>query len=199
MKGNIANGNKYGIVVQFSQDCQVSQSNASNNRGMGIWPKYCEECTFTDNIACNNGFYGIEPEDSQKCVIAGNNFSNNGLYGIWLLGALGPCDNHTIKNNHLAYNKAGIGLGNSNFNLICHNNFVQNENQAVTRDSTGNNWNTGSEGNYWSDYNGFDADYNGIGDTSYQIDENTTDEYPLMGMFSRLETSQNRRELGHVD
>lgn len=192
LKGNIASGNKYGIVVQFSEDCRISQNNASNNRGMGIWPKFCEECTFTENIACGNGFYGIEPEDSQQCVITGNNFSANGLYGIWLLGALDTCDNHIVTHNYLAQNKAGIGLRNSSFNLICHNNFIQNEHQAVTRDSTGNSWTTDSEGNYWSDYNGFDADYNGIGDTAYQIDENNTDEYPLMGMFTSFKTSQDR-------
>ena len=35
-------------------------------------------------------------------------------------------------------------------------------------------------GNYWSDYNGTDTDKDGIGDTPYQIDQNTTDTRPLM-------------------
>lgn len=49
------------------------------------------------------------------------------------------------------------------------------------------------EVNYWSDYPGVDefsgpnqdeAGSDGIGDTSYGIDENNMDNYPLFGMFS---------------
>jgi hypothetical protein len=61
--------------------------------------------------------------------------------------------------------------------------------------SVGNAWNNGypSGGNYWSDYNGTDfysgpyqnvTGSDGIGDTSYVIDANNTDDYPLMGGFS---------------
>src|SRR5208337_2623103 len=42
------------------------------------------------------------------------------------------------------------------------------------------------EGNYWSDYSGVDANRDGIGDTPYVIDANNTDNFPLMGMFSRF-------------
>ncbi|MGD8544675.1 MAG: hypothetical protein PVH12_00745 [Candidatus Bathyarchaeota archaeon] len=38
----------------------------------------------------------------------------------------------------------------------------------------------GREGNYWSDYNGSDIDGDGIGDSPYIINENNTDNYPLM-------------------
>jgi hypothetical protein len=57
-------------------------------------------------------------------------------------------------------------------------------------DSFHNDWNSTYEGNYWSDHNGTDADKDGIGDTSYMIDENNTDNYPLMGMFSQFEITE---------
>ncbi len=37
-------------------------------------------------------------------------------------------------------------------------------------------------GNYWDDYEGSDADKNGIGDTPYGI-KSDNDEYPLMKRF----------------
>lgn len=193
MVGNKACGNTYGIVVQFSEACLISQNNVSYNNGMGIWPKFCERCTFTQNHACDNGFYGIEPEDSKECIFSQNYISNNGLYGIWLLGALDTCNSHIVKKNHIEENKVGIGLTNSSFNLIYHNNFFNNEHQAGTGDSEGNLWNSSFEGNYWSDYVGVDEDHDGIGDTSYFIDESNTDKNPLMGMFTSLKTSQGHQ------
>jgi nitrous oxidase accessory protein NosD len=41
-------------------------------------------------------------------------------------------------------------------------------------------WDNGKIGNYWSNYNGTDADHNGIGDTYYRIDVLNQDRYPLI-------------------
>jgi nitrous oxidase accessory protein NosD len=40
-------------------------------------------------------------------------------------------------------------------------------------------------GNYWGDYNGTDAEGDGIGDTHYSIDSDSdeSDDYPLMKHF----------------
>lgn len=193
--GNKGEENYYAIVVQFSEDCLISTNNVSFNNGMGIWPKFCEKCKIVGNSVCNNGFYGIEPEDSNHCIVSGNNVSNNGLFGIWLLGAIGTCNNLTVRGNHVEKNKIGIGLTNSSFNIIYHNNFVNNQNQMTIKNSNGSTFVLDGEGNYWSDYDGLDANYDGIGDTAYMIDDNNTDNYPLMGVFSSFNTSSN----SHVD
>ena len=49
-----------------------------------------------------------------------------------------------------------------------------------------NFWDNGSVGNYWMDYNGFDLNMDGIGDSPYFIDDKAVetviaqDNYPLM-------------------
>ena len=43
-----------------------------------------------------------------------------------------------------------------------------------------NYWDNGQQGNFWSDYNGIDNNNDGIGDTPYIIDENNSDNFPLM-------------------
>jgi hypothetical protein len=76
-------------------------------------------------------------------------------------------------------------------NLIYHNFFINNANQVCDNTNSGNQWDNGypSGGNFWSDYNGVD-DYKGpnqdilgsdeIGDTPYDIDGDSRDNYPLL-------------------
>ena len=111
------------------------------------------------------------------------------ILGIMLSGS-----NTTVTNNYLAYNKQGLFFGFNGENElipsdvhISHNGFVENEvqiNGCFCEDYPENeephSWDDGSEGNYWSDYNGTDADNNGIGDTAYVVDVQNQDRYPLM-------------------
>ncbi|MEW5937603.1 MAG: NosD domain-containing protein [Candidatus Thermoplasmatota archaeon] len=102
--------------------------------------------------------------------------------------------NNSIQNCEIKNNtNTGISLLNTFDNLIFHNEFINNTNQAY--DDTGTNqWDNGypSGGNYWSDYTGVD-DYSGpnqdllgsdgIGDTPYTNILGGTgaqDNYPLM-------------------
>jgi hypothetical protein len=82
-------------------------------------------------------------------------------------------------------NGLGISVIYSSDTSIFHNNLEKNGVQAYVENAQDNQWEDGypSGGNYWSDYNGTDADHDGIGDTAYVIDANNTDNYPLMGMF----------------
>jgi parallel beta-helix repeat protein len=79
----------------------------------------------------------------------------------------------------------GISFFDASNNLIFNNNFIDNYNdpgnyaQVGSEDSI-NMWDDGTVGNYWSDYDGIDANGDGIGDTPYEVESKNTDHYPLI-------------------
>jgi parallel beta-helix repeat protein len=91
-------------------------------------------------------------------------------------------DNNILTANMASDNNRGISLrGSSNNNTLCHNNLINNTNYNAYDDSNTNTWDSGSAGNYYSDYNGTDNNTDGIGDTPYDIPGgNSIDRYPLM-------------------
>jgi nitrous oxidase accessory protein NosD len=81
-------------------------------------------------------------------------------------------------------NNIGIELIYSKNNTIYHNNVEENNNSVAIIGSYFNIWDDGALGNYWSDYNGTDANHDIIGDTPYVIDANNIDRYPLMTPYT---------------
>jgi parallel beta-helix repeat protein len=123
---------------------------------------------------------GIWVSSSSNNIIYENIIANNSV-GIQLIN---ECSDNNIHGNNITANGLGIWLARSSSNRIFHNNFVSNVNQVNSYKSI-NTWDDDypSGGNYWSDYNGTDANHDGIGDTSYVIDANNTDHYPLMTSY----------------
>ena len=112
---------------------------------------------------------------------------SDSIVGILLAG-----DYNTITNNYIAHNVKGIFFGvtppeNETLNtVISGNSFVENDEHFSGCVCEGYNitepihtWDSGEEGNYWSDYSGADTDGNGIGDTPYVIDSQNQDRFPL--------------------
>ena len=91
---------------------------------------------------------------------------------------------NTVTDCGIALELSGEG------SLIYHNNFVNNQNQTYILSSFHNDLNDTYEGNYWSNYNGTDANHDGIGDTPYTADGNNIDYHPLMRMFSQFEITE---------
>ena len=87
------------------------------------------------------------------------------------------CEGNVFEANTARANtQAGFHIGslpmNPPFsNVFFHNNFIDNAIQVGVPLGYANTWDDGypSGGNYWSDYEGVDADGDGIGDTQYVI------------------------------
>ena len=115
---------------------------------------------------------------TNNIIIASNN-SNSGMY-------VGRSNYNIIKNNTVInYYHHGIDVSDySEYNSIFHNNIINNTQNAYD-DSSTNQWDSGTEGNYYSDYPGTDLDRDGIGDTPYPIPGGSSvDRYPLMNPWT---------------
>ena len=138
------------------------------------------------NLNIKNFYIGTYLYTSNN-TITGCAVSNN-IVGILLSG-----DSNTITSNYIARNEQGIFFGvntpgDEPLNIVLtHNSFVDNDVhfsgcfcEGYNTTEAVHTWDDGEQGNYWSDYNGTDADGDGIGDTPYVIDVQNQDRFPLM-------------------
>jgi parallel beta-helix repeat protein len=138
------------------------------------------------NFDLSDTTIGIALFETNNSRILNTSVSNN-CFGI----SLGYSSNNVLVGNDVSNNVGGISLSSlSNDNLIYHNNFIDNTNQASS-DNTGTNnlWDNGYPcgGNYWSDYEEKYPDASGIGvsgiwNVAYAISggAGAQDRYPLM-------------------
>ena len=182
--GNTITNTNNGVWLRYSYDNNIDENNIANN-SYGIRLEY----SYINNISGNtitNTYYGIQLESySNFNTISENNIIANTNSGIVLSGS---SNNNIISGNIIANNGEGISLTYSTVsgNRIYHNNFIDNLQQVYSL-GVGNSWdnNYPSGGNYWSDYedrypNAAELGSSGIWNTSYVINANNIDYYPLM-------------------
>ena len=92
--------------------------------------------------------------------------------------------NNTVYGNKISNNTYGLELCcGADFNTIYFNSFINNT-EKNAHDYLVNNWDNGTVGNYWSDYQDkypSANQENGIWDTPYSIDGGDNfDRYPLV-------------------
>ena len=140
-----------------------------------------DHCTIYENNCSDNYYsFGIRLDYSSNNTLARNNCSDN-RYGICLVGS----NSNTLTENGASSNwYDGIYLDCSSNNTLYHNNLDGNTNNNAYDYGT-NQWDSRSEGNYYSDYTGTDSDGDGIGDTPHPIPGGSSvDNYPLMAPYS---------------
>jgi len=174
IKNNALINNSNGIIIDQSINNLINNNTLSNNN-YNIQILTASTNTITNNTV-QNSQNGIYLRDSQNNYIKNNLIQNNSVRSLYVRNS----NSSEISLNNITNNNYGIYITGSYNNQIYNNNFTNNTQQAyLDTNSTQNTfYNTTTGGNYWSNYNGTDADNNGYGDTPYTINTTNKDRLP---------------------
>ena len=161
---NISNGNnRYGLHYMFSNG-GTYYDNTFRENGAGVAVMYSENVDMKNNLFEHNwgpSSYGLLLKDMRQSNIEGNRFYKNTV-AIYSESST----NILIKGNHIEQNGWAVNIKSSSArNHFSENNFIENSFDVRTDSPRNNNV---FEGNYWSHYEGYDLDRNGIGDVPYR-------------------------------
>jgi len=195
LRDNVCNFGVFGsLLPEFIQD--IDESNTVNGKPIYYWVNRqdvtvpldagyvalvnCSGITVKNLNLSSNG-QGLLLADTTESSITQNNITDN-IHGIYLCGS----SNNTVTWNNITKNLAnGIYLYYSQNNTFFHNNFISNTNPVYDVGAPSNIWDSGAEGNHWSNYeekypNATEQNSSGIWNTPYVLDGNNQDNYPLV-------------------
>jgi len=208
-----ANSNRNTIVINSGNviisGFTISNSIGASNHYHCLLLDSISECTITNNII-EDAEYGVWLLNSNSNTIDGNTIKDCFQMGI----RLSSSNSNTIKNNNIENNGNGIYLSGSNSNNIFQNTINANNGRGIWLTSSGNtlykndfSGNGGDnafdtstntwydpateKGNYWDDYDDYDSNDDGTGDTPYDIPGGggNQDLYPLGDFLQPLPTA----------
>lgn len=171
IRNNTQTDSRYSLHFMYSQYNLVTENRFLRN-SVGIFLMYSDGVVIRNNHilhAAGPTGIGIGFKETSDLVIENNEvlYCASGLYID--LSPFQPDTENRFRNNTLAYNGIGIRFLNDwHGNVFNGNRFVGNLTQiAVSGGSTANHnvW----RDNYWSGYEGFDRDHDGVGDTPHEI------------------------------
>lgn len=174
IRQNVVTSVRYGIHFMYANDNHMSENNFSHNVNGGVL-MYSERTSFRNNEFSYNksmaSGYGIMFKDVDDIEIVGNKIHHNRV-GLALEGApFSPGSYVTVRENFVGYNGTAVGMFTTTNVTFVENTFVGNLKQVdavAGATAKKNHWSDGGRGNYWDDYQGYDADGDGVGDLPYQ-------------------------------
>lgn len=184
IRGNRIFNLRYGLHYMWSDD-NIFEDNLFYDNIAGAAVMYSHRVQMRRNMFRHNrGYssYGILFQENDDCIFEDNVISDNAV-GIFMEAMR----RGKVRRNLISANDVAIqAFGSASENQFEYNNFVENLSPILEVGSPANTrWNGESAGNYWSDYEGYDLDGDGIGDAPYKI----------ANLFAHLEGSYPRLRL----
>lgn len=160
---NISYGNiRYGLHFMFSND-DAYFTNYFHSNGAGVAVMFTKNVVMINNTFADNwgdAAYGLLLKEISDCLMVGNRFEQN-TTGVFMDGT----NRLTAQKNVFEANGWGLRIqANCMDNNITANNFLGNTFDVSTNGSLTLNI---FAGNYWDKYEGYDLNYDQIGDVPY--------------------------------
>jgi len=168
---NTSYDSRYSLHFMYSRYNLVEENRYYNNT-VGVFLMYSDGVVLRNNYiahASGSTGVGIGFKETSDVTVEGNKilYCASGLYID--ISPFQPDTINTFSNNLIAYNGIGIRFLNDwKGNKFKANRFIDNLTQVVVSSGKTANRNIW-EGNHWSDYEGFDQDRDGVGDTPYEL------------------------------
>ena len=192
VRGNTGYDCRYGLHLMFSDDVTIVDNSFSRN-SVGIYLMYSTGVELVGNRLLRNrgpSGYGVGLKETDRFSVRQNLIAGN-RSGVYIDGSpFTLAKPGEFAGNTLAYNDVGFTfLPSARGNELTGNNFIDNIDQVAVagRGSLAANrfW-KGEQGNYWSDYTGYDQNGDGVGDfvhESQTLFENLMDREPMLRLF----------------
>lgn len=184
---------RYGVHYMYSYDNTVKNNVAYNTRA-GYALMSSRRLTITGNKTTDSEDYGFLLN-----FITESTFSHNHIKNVWtkpenkVLGRDGKglfvynSGYNTVKHNIIDTAEIGIHLTAGSENIeIFGNSFINNPTQVKYVSNKKQEWSKDGQGNYWSNYLGWDMNNDGIGDTIFEPNDGIDKlvwQYPEMKMI----------------
>jgi nitrous oxidase accessory protein len=170
-RNNVGKRSRYSIHFMFANN-NIVEGNSFYDNSVGVYFMYTEGGVMKNNLishATGAAGMAIGFKEASNAVIEGNEIIYCAV-GIGSdLSPFQPDSKLWIRKNRFAYNGIAIKLTSElGGNVVTDNVFEGNLTNVVQagRGQSGlNEW----LGNFWDDYQGFDRDGNGVGDTPYEL------------------------------
>lgn len=171
IEGNAVTNSRYSLHFMYA-DRNIITGNMYENNSVGIFMMYSHGSRLVGNKIINSSGpfgIGIGFKEVSDCVVEDNILMYNAR-GFYLdQSPYQPDSVNSFKNNKILYNTVGIQLHGITIGSFFDDNIFEGNIDSLSNDTPSSNlivnkWNK----NYWDEYEGFDRNKDGYGDSPYE-------------------------------